>query len=318
MPKCRVCGHEAWVKIPWGNTWFCKEHFTEYFERKVWRTYRKYVPRGHRKVLFTVSGGKDSIALLHSLAPQLINEGYEVSALFIDLGIKGYSEYARKVVEENVNELKINLIIYDLGEHEGFTIDELANAVKTRVFKKPVCSLCGVVKRYIYNYIAYRQGYDLVLTGHNLDDVYGFILSNLTIGNLDDLVKLQPYTPGDKYFVAKAKPLFFNYERENRLYIIAKELKIVTHKCPYAPVKEESLVTSYKKLLHELEKKHPGIGLMFVKHFIKDVSPYIKREKASERKIVKCSICGMPSSTNPCSFCRIKLKLGKISVKNDE
>lgn len=315
MPRCRVCRRQAWIKIPWGNTWFCKEHFIEYFERKVLRTYEKYVRGAHKRVLFAVSGGKDSIAMLYSLAPKLLEKNCEVSVMFIDLGIRGYSEYALKIVENAVNELRIEFKIYDLREETGYTIDDLAETVRSNIFRKSICSLCGTIKRYVYNYVATKYDYDLVLTGHNLDDIYGFIMSNLATGNINDLIKLKPYIPGSKYFVAKAKPLFFNYEYENKLYVTVKELGIVIQKCPHAPIKEESLVMSFKKELYELEKKHPGIGLMFVKNFVKNIQPYITRKEPVE-KIVKCNMCGLYSSTNPCSFCRIKLKLEKIFKKS--
>jgi uncharacterized protein (TIGR00269 family) len=309
MPRCRVCGREAWVKIPWGNTWFCKEHFIEYFERKVWRTFTKYVPRSHKRILLAVSGGKDSIALLHRLAPRLVKEGYSVTALFIDLGIKGYSDYAQRIVEENVEEIGVDYIVYDLGEEQGFTIDDVASAIRAGILKKPVCSICGLVKRYLYNYIAYKKKYDLVLTGHTLDDMYSFIQADLARGDLADLVKLRPYLEGMEGFIAKARPLFFNYEKENQLYIIARGIKVLDRKCPYTPQKHQPLIDSYKRQLYVLEEKHPGIGLMFVKNFVENIIPALLKTTTSTRKLVRCSICGMPSSTDPCSFCRVKMKL---------
>ena len=48
------------------------------------------------KILVAVSGGKDSMSLLDVLK----NLGYNVTALYINLGIKGYSNNAKKVVED--------------------------------------------------------------------------------------------------------------------------------------------------------------------------------------------------------------------------
>ncbi|OYT39130.1 MAG: hypothetical protein B6U89_04720 [Desulfurococcales archaeon ex4484_58] len=318
MAKCRVCDREAWVKIPWANTWFCREHFIEYFERKVWRTFSKYVSRNHEKILFTVSGGKDSLALLYSLAPRLVREGYSVSVLFIDLGIRGYSEHARGIVKEHVESLGLELIVFDLKKEYGFTIDDLAFAVYNHLFNRPVCSLCGVIKRYIYNLVAYKRDYDLIVTGHNLNDTYGFIMSALTTGQVSELIKFKPYISGGEGFIAKAKPLFFNYEYENRLYTIAKDVKVILHPCPHAPREEHGLVSSYKKQLRILEKNHPGIGLMFVKNILRNVIEPLSKvvQEKRERKLVKCSICGMPASTDPCSFCRIKIKIDKIKTKS--
>jgi len=314
MPKCRKCGREAWVKIPWGNTWFCREHFIEYFERKVWRAFNKYVPGTHKRVLFAVSGGKDSLALLYSLAPRLISENISVSVLHVDLGITGYSEHARRVVDKAVSELGVELIVYSLAERDGFTIDDVASVAKAGGVSKPVCSLCGVVKRYVYNYVAVKQGFDLVATGHNLDDMFAFAVSDIATGDVRDLVKLKPYLPSDGYFVARAKPLFFNYELENALYTIARGIEAVKYPCPYRPVKEKSLVITAKNLLRELEKHHPGIGLLFVKNLVNRVLPEIQsRALTTTEGVTSCSVCGMPSQTNPCSFCRLKARV--VSAK---
>jgi len=314
MPNCRKCGREVWVKIPWGNTWFCREHFIEYFERKVWRTFTKYVPKTHKRVLLAVSGGKDSLALLYSLAPKLIRENYSVSVLHVDLGITGYSEYARRVVEIAASEVGVELIVYSLAERDGFTIDSVASVAKAGDINKPVCSLCGVVKRYVYNSVAVKQCFDLVVTGHNLDDVFAFAVSDLATGNVRDLIKLKPYLPSDSYFVARAKPLFFNYELENALYTIARSIEAVKHPCPYRPVKEKSLVTTAKSLLRDLEKHHPSIGLLFVKNLVNRILPVIQsRAITAIEGISSCSVCGMPSQTNPCSFCRLKARV--VSVR---
>ncbi len=209
------------------------------------------------------------------------------------------------------------MITYDLGREEGFTIDDIARAVNERFFRKPVCSLCGIVKRYIYNRIALEHGFDLVLTGHNLNDLYGFIMSDLANGDIDDLVKLKPYIPGSEGFIAKAKPLYFNYEYENTLYTIALGVKPVYQPCPHAETQRDPLVMSFKKQLLELEKKHPGIGMMFLKNIVENLIPSLEKQFIEEkREIIRCSLCGMPSSTNPCSFCRLKTRTIKYLSKH--
>jgi tRNA(Ile)-lysidine synthase TilS/MesJ len=143
MARCRVCGRRAEYYVPWANSWFCRDHFIEYIERSVKRTFTRYVPRSHEKILLAISGGKDSLTLLYSLAPYLIGEGYRVSALFIDLGIGGYSGEAYRVVSENTGRLGIPLITVRLRDY-GFTIDDVAR-LQNDVFPIVPCEACACV-----------------------------------------------------------------------------------------------------------------------------------------------------------------------------
>ncbi len=308
MPKCRACGKEAWIRVPWANAWFCKEHYIRYYEEAVWRTFKKYVPRSHSKMLFAVSGGKDSIALLHALASRLVEQGKEVAVLYIDLGIKDYTDEALSVVEENTKNLGLRLIVKRLLDYD-FTIDDVATLYYAKILKRPICSVCGLAKRYLMNLTAVEEGYDLVLTGHNLDDAVVFSLISIGSGRLSDLVKMKPYTPGKDKLVARAKPLIFMYEIENQWYVEAKGLRILSGKCPYTPVKE-SMHFDLKEALRYIDEKHPGYMKMLMKNIVDSLIPSIKPRQ--EEKLIQCSTCGMPSSTDPCGFCRIRNKINKI------
>uniref|UniRef100_A0A7C4H919 Adenine nucleotide alpha hydrolase family protein n=2 Tax=Staphylothermus marinus TaxID=2280 RepID=A0A7C4H919_STAMA len=309
MGLCKICSKNGWVKIPWANAWFCREHFIQYFNRRVLKTFEKYVPRSCRRILFSISGGKDSISLTHSLVPYLKKNGFEIKALYLDLGINGYSEKALNIVEKFTDNLGIDLIVYRLSDEEGFTIDKVYEKIKERVLFKPICSICGVVKRYLFNKIAFEKNFDLILTGHNLNDMYCFVMSNLVNGSLNELIKLKPYNPAEYSFIARAKPLYFTYEYETEIYCKAID-QIAIGKCPYKPVKEKSLVESFKNQLLVLEEKHPGIGILFLKNIVEKIIPRIEKTvEMNGKKLVKCSVCGFYSSIDPCSFCRLKQKM---------
>ncbi len=312
MPRCRVCGREAEYHVPWSNAWFCREHFIQYVSRSIIRTYEKYIGYKYRRVLFAVSGGKDSVTLLHVLAPKLLGKGVDVAALFIDLGITGYSSVAEDIVRRNTDMLDIPLITIRLREY-GFTIDDIAKLYYERIIRRPVCSICGMVKRYFMNKVAYENNYDLLLTGHTLDDALAFILVNLSAGKPYELVKLKPYTPGTDRLVARGKPLLFTYEAETKWFIKALNLPVLNTKCPHTPLKE-GLVYEVKEFLYRLENKHPGIMRMTMKNLVDRIFPLI--EKSLEKpRLVYCSKCGMPSSTDPCGFCRLRERVYKLLVK---
>lgn len=313
--RCRVCRGRATYWVPWANSWFCREHFIEYIERGVRRTFEKYVPGIHRRVLFAVSGGKDSITVFHALAPYLVEKGFEVAVLFIDLGIGDYSRVAKRIVEENTNALGVDLIVADLSSY-GFTIADVAELVARKAVRRPVCSICGLVKRYIMNRTAYEGKYDLIVTGHNLDDALGFILHSIMGGNIEAAAKLRPYTPARDGLVAKARPLIYTYEAETQWYVDAKKINYLSIKCPYTP-REESIITRLKQLLREIDRSSPGYMKMALRNLIDKLLSRISVDE--ETRLVKCSICGMTASTDPCGFCRTRRMILKyLDRKNSD
>jgi tRNA(Ile)-lysidine synthase TilS/MesJ len=58
-----------------------------------------------------------------------------------------------------------NLIQLDLQGEYGFDIPTAGTEGP-----RSICSVCGLSKRYIFDRVALDHGFDVVATGHNLDD----------------------------------------------------------------------------------------------------------------------------------------------------
>lgn len=305
--KCRVCGRESEYWVPWANAWFCRDHFIEYYNKRVRRVWEKYFPRGHRRVLVAVSGGKDSVALLYSISKVLGDSGLHYRALFIDLGIPGYSRESLRIVEKNAERLGVEVERAQLSDY-GFTMEDVYRLVRERRIKRPVCSICGMVKRYLMNRYAYEHGYDLVLTGHNLDDMIGFSLSSIVSGRIEDLVKLKPYVEGSGRLVARGKPILFMYGVENKWYVEAVDAEIVGTECPFR-AGESSINIELRDAVLAADKRHPGLAILMARNIVDMLIPRIN---VPEKKLVTCSMCGYPSSTDPCGFCRLRERVSAL------
>ena len=179
--KCRVCGKKAAVEVRRQGQAFCSEHYLEWFERQVERAIRRHrMLNEHDRVLVAVSGGKDSIALwevLHRL-------GYATTGLHIQLGIDAYSQRALKATRAYAQNRGLPLIVVDLKEAYRLAIPELAELTRRRA-----CSVCGLTKRYVMNRVAVEEGFDVVATGHNLDDEASVLLGNVLHWQTDALVR---------------------------------------------------------------------------------------------------------------------------------
>ena len=113
--KCSKCSNKAVFK----NPTYCKEHFIRYVESNVKKTIRQFrLLDKNDKVVVAVSGGKDSITCLH-----ILSKWYEVEALAIDEGIKGYREYTLKDLERFCKERKIKLNIFSIKDEFSFSLD---------------------------------------------------------------------------------------------------------------------------------------------------------------------------------------------------
>ena len=298
---CKVCGAPAYVRLEYANLQLCRSDFIRFFERRVERTIERYgmFERGSR-VAVALSGGKDSVALLHSLWKLREKLGIELVAITIDLGIAGHSERYVPLAKRICEKLDVACKVVDLKGEYGFAVDEL------RGLRRPICSLCGVVKRYVLNREARKLGAHALATGHNLDDFLATLLQAYIRGDLRTLAKLKPYLPPEGKLVARAKPLVETPERDTALYVEALGLEHVNWKCPYS---KGASSLEYKRVLDLLEEEHPSIKFQMMRSFLERVQPLIMVDKPS---LTLCSRCSEPSSSPVCQLCKIRDKVAKL------
>ncbi len=307
--KCSRCSRGAIIFLKHPKLRFCQDHFNEYFIRKVQRTIRKYrMINPSDKIAVAVSGGKDSIALLHVLTRIISNS--QITCIHINLGISGYSENCQIVVEEVCELLGVKYEIVDLEREYGFTIDYL---VKRGIGKRAPCSICGLVKRRVVNDMALKLGFEKLATGHTLDDEVTFLLQNLASGNLDLIIRSGPVAES-KYgkLVGKIKPLYEISEQETMLYCYVNKLKYVDVECPYA---RNAPSLKLKKLINEIESIRPGFKISLLKNFTRKIKPIITEKLGTElgEQVKFCRLCGYPTVGDVCAFCRLKMKLEKYA-----
>jgi len=258
------------------------------------------------KLLVAVSGGKDSVALLHVLSRICERRKIEIVAVTIDLGIEGYSEECVRVSQQLCNMLGVRHIVVKLSDY-GFTIDDVKK-LEHRL-RRPVCAVCGLAKRYLLNKIAIEEKCDAIATGHNLVDVAQYLFTNFLSGNIEAMQKLLPVTPGEEVLVKRIRPLYFIHEKETKLYTELLGLPVVRYTCPYSerqtkhrrkPPFQEYL----RAVLLDLDEKYPGTLFHFVENFIRRVVPMLRTEQVGT--FFRCKICGLPTSRpdEVCAFCR--------------
>ncbi|MET1100907.1 MAG: ATP-binding protein [Pyrodictiaceae archaeon] len=298
LRQCSYCNRPAIIYLPYARLRLCREHFIEFVKNRVRKTIEKYhMIRKGEKIVVGVSGGKDSITLLHVLH-ELSNElGFTLLGVHIDLGIRGYSDKLRKTSIENFERLGVDYVIIEVKKIlKGDGIKDFASKAR-----RPICSVCGMVKRYLLNLIAIESGAAAVATGHTLDDILAYILKSELLGGSNYSMKLLPRTDSvEGIAAARIRPLMFISERETKAFVKAKGATYVEEHCPYKPQGGFEELT--KEYLNKLEEAYPSIKLSLIRRFIKRYSS--NREEGST-SMSKCKYCGMPAEAEVCGFCKL-------------
>jgi uncharacterized protein (TIGR00269 family) len=292
--KCTRCRAHAEVQLRAHNAAFCRACFLFYFRRQVERAIdgERMFTRGER-LLVAVSGGKDSLALWDVLA----DLGYEAAGLYVGLGIGTYSALSHDKVVEFAARRGLPLRVVALEDEDGGVgVPTVAQATR-----RVPCSACGTMKRHHFDRAAIEGGFDVLLTGHNLDDEAARLMGNVLRWQRDHLARQRPVLPATHAkFVRKVKPLYLTSEYETAAYAFLRGIDYVVDECPNAAGATQLL---YKDVLNRLEAASPGTKLAFVKEFLRTAQPAFA---AGEREAPQdCARCGMPAYATLCAYCRL-------------
>jgi len=298
--RCPLCNKKAVVYIPYQRRYYCKEHFIEFLINKVRSTIKRYkLIRNGDKVLVALSGGKDSAVMLDILFKLSKEFDFKLAAIHIDLNIESFSNESREVVKEQAKRLGVNLVIVKLNEILGIGLTELS-----RKARRPPCSVCGLVKRYLLNLAALVSEASKLALGHNVDDIMAYALKSFLTQDLRYISKLGPFTESiEDLAVGRIRPLYEVYEFETRLYAKLLEIPIVKSRCPH--FRPNQMEIELKDVINSIEQERPGMKLSFIRKFAKNVQYY----PSVSEDIIPCRYCGAISSTGECSFCRLTKKI---------
>ncbi|WP_345307799.1 ATP-binding protein [Candidatus Villigracilis saccharophilus] len=301
--NCRRCDRKASVHMRQHKLALCKEHYLEWIPEQTARFIKKYEMFAHdEKILVAVSGGKDSLSLWHIL----IKLGYQADGLYLGLGIDegiNYSHESQRLTEEFAASHNLKLHIVDIEKEYGQPIPVIAER-SHRGHGKP-CAVCGLAKRHEMNRIARDLGYDVLATGHNLDDEAAVLFGNTLNWSSEYLLRQGPVLPGTAGLARKVKPLCRFYEREMTAYAIMSGIEYIYEECPFA---DGSQSIFYKESLNQLETARPGAKLIFYLNFLeaKKSGKLFLEKNVELANLHPCPRCGQPTSTpDQCSFCRM-------------
>ena len=158
----------------------------------------------------------------------------------------------------------------------------------------------------MFNDAARNNGYDVLATGHNLDDEAAVLLGNVLRWDVGYLGRQHPVLPEAPGFVRKVKPLVRLGEREMAAYCVLADIDYIIEECPMAAGNRH---LGYKELLNEIEDRSPGTKAAFVFNFLERGHERFAADAVEEREdLHPCPECGSPTPADVCAFCRLQAR----------
>ncbi len=301
--KCSKCNREAEFQIKYAGINLCREHFVEFVHRKV-KTEIKEQVRFNKddRVIIAVSGGKDSMMLLHEMHSIFGKwHNFEMIAVTVDEGIGDFRVKCSELAHRYARSLDIEHHTVKFKDYIGITTDDVAS-VDSEL--KP-CTYCGVFRRKVLNVYAKEMSANYLVLGLNLDDFAQSVLMNVTRGDVARLARLAPHKRVHTGFVPRLAPLRRVLESEVRNYNEIMGIPYVNKRCPYAP---QAIRDEYRNFLNELEKRDPAVKFSTLNFFDK-IRPMVDSEAP---QLQPCEICGEPTVGKVCKACELKMRYEKL------
>ncbi len=294
--KCRRCKAPAVVEVRRHNAAFCRDCFLLHVRTQVERAIEHYEMLGtDDRVLVAVSGGKDSLALWDVL----LELGYRADGLYLGLGIGEYSGRSGAIARAFAAERGASLLEVDLAGEYGFDVPTAG-----RKGSRSTCAVCGLSKRYVFNKAARDHGYDVIATGHNLDDEAATLLGNTLRWQTDYIARQFPVLPAEEGLARKVKPLYRLSELETAAYAFLRGIDYVVEECPLVAGNTQ---LRYKEALNQLEATSPGTKAQFFLSYLERGAPLFAAQDDAELR--PCERCAQPTTGRFCAFCRARAQV---------
>ena len=198
------------------------------------------------RVLLGLSGGKDSLSLLHILqhlqrhAP--IN--FSLAAITVDPEIEGFDPSTLKNY------------LADLGIPYFYESHDIATQAEEQMKNDSFCSFCSRMKRGIMYSTARRENYNVLALAQHLDDLAeSFLMSAFRGGQLRTMKANYTNQDGDIRII---RPMIYVRERQTADFSKEVELPVIPDSCPACfamPTEREHM----KQLLKQEESHNSGL-----------------------------------------------------------
>ena len=196
------------------------------------------------KIAICLSGGKDSITMLHGFKAlqRFYPKHFEIIAISIH---PGFEFFDTNLLQNICDNLEVPLYIDE--SHIKEIVFDIRN-------EKNPCSLCANLRRGIINSIAIREGCNKIALGHNKDDVLEtFMLNLLYTGSIKTF---SPVSYMDRSKITLIRPLIYAKEKDTRRFVKENKISVMPKACP---MDGESKREDMKNMIYNIRKDIPKV-----------------------------------------------------------
>jgi tRNA(Ile)-lysidine synthase TilS/MesJ len=198
------------------------------------------------RILVGVSGGKDSLSLLHILShlQRYAPVHFDLAALTVDPQVEGFDPSILKAY------------MVDLGIPYFYQSSPIEARAKEQMGNDSFCAFCSRIKRGVMYRTARDAGYNVLALAQHLDDLAeSFFMSAFHGGQLRTM---KAHYKNDNGEVRIIRPLVYARERQTSAFAVEARLPVIPDSCPACfdkPTQRQHM----KELLASEEASNKGL-----------------------------------------------------------
>jgi tRNA 2-thiocytidine biosynthesis protein TtcA len=208
------------------------------------------------KVLVAVSGGADSIALLHLFVQhnRRRNKNWELLLVHIR---PNFPKWKTKPLEKSFKNLGLPYLIEDIDVLSKIELNNQPKNTSLSLYsqrsKLNTCFICSQERRKKLFEIAHQQGIQKIALAHHLEDVVEtFFLNLFYTSKSSTLIPKQELFKGRINII---RPLYFFDQELIQSYLQSYGLKPVKNRCPYEKLSERERIRKVMNNFYSINKR---------------------------------------------------------------